>query len=105
MVNPLINNQLSTGIGSSLGMANTQGHFSGGVISNSAAQQHAYNHAMAAQLSPFSRTASRLHVQVDVVTNGYLLTVDDTRMIAKDLEELQQHFIAQVASMMLDKDK
>jgi hypothetical protein len=50
--------------------------------------------------------APRVRIEVDRVTNGYVLAVGSERLIAKDLEELQQHFIAQVVSkLVLDKDK
>ena len=50
--------------------------------------------------------APRVHIEVDRVTNGYVLAVGSVRLIAKDLEELQQHFVAQVVSkLVLDKDK
>ena len=61
-----------------------------------------YNAAIAG--SPF-RHAPRLHLEVDVVTNGFVLAVGHERLIAKDIEELQQHFVAQVASLLLEKDK
>ena len=54
--------------------------------------------------APF-RTAPRLHLEVDAVTNGFVLAVGNERLIAKDLEELQQHFVAQVANMLLEKVK
>ena len=50
--------------------------------------------------------APRVRIEVDRVTNGYVLAVGSERLIAKDLEELQQHFVAQVVSkLVLDKDK
>ena len=54
--------------------------------------------------APF-RTAPRLHIEVDAVTNGFVLAVGNERLIAKDLEELQQHFVAQVANMLLERSK
>lgn len=54
--------------------------------------------------SPF-RAAGRLHLEVDVVSNGFVLAVGSERLIAKDIEELQQHFVAQVANMLLEKSK
>ena len=51
------------------------------------------------------KPAPRLHVEVDVVTNGFVLAVGNERMIATSLEELSQQFIAQVANLLLDKDK
>lgn len=51
--------------------------------------------------TPF-RKAPRLHIQVDKVTNGFVLAVGDERLIAKDLEELQALFVSQVASMLLE---
>lgn len=50
--------------------------------------------------------APRVRIEVDRVTNGYVLAVGSERLIAKDLEELQQHFIAQVVSkLVLEGDK
>lgn len=48
------------------------------------------------------RSAPRLRVEVDKVTNGFVLAVGAERMIAKDLEELQGLFISQVAAMLLE---
>jgi hypothetical protein len=50
--------------------------------------------------------APRVLIEIDRVTNGYVLAVGDERMIAKDLEELQQHVLAQVVSrLVLDEAK
>ena len=72
------------------------------------AQQQAYNQAITAGSGVYRDkwTAPRVHIEIDLVTNGYVLAVGNERMIAKDLEELQQHFIAQVVSkLVLDEDK
>lgn len=71
-------------------------------------QQHAYNSAVISGSGIYRSVASnpRVFVEVERVTNGYVLTVGDERMIAKDLEELQQHFTAQVVSkLVLDEAK
>lgn len=78
---------------------------SGQIIST---QQHAYNQAVTAGSGVYRDRwiSPRVHIEVDRVTNGYVIAVNDERLIAKDLEELQQHFIAQVVSkLVLDKDK
>lgn len=50
--------------------------------------------------------APRVLIEIDRVTNGYVLAVGDERMIAQDLEELQQHVLAQVVSrLVLDEAK
>lgn len=105
MVNQLANAAGQTGISAGLGQANAaQGMISGAYST----PQNTYNQALAGQArmrrEGFTK-APRLFVEVDVVTNGFVLAVGNERMIAKDLEELQQHFTAQVASLLLDKDK
>jgi hypothetical protein len=48
----------------------------------------------------------RVSIEIDRVTNGYVMAVGGERMIAKDLEELQAQFIAQVVSkLVLEEDK
>jgi hypothetical protein len=48
----------------------------------------------------------RVSIEIDRVTNGYVLAVGSERMIAKDLDELQAQFIAQVVSkLVLDEGK
>lgn len=47
--------------------------------------------------------STRLQLQVECVSNGFLMAVGSERLIAKDIEELQQHFTAQVANMLLEK--
>jgi hypothetical protein len=75
-----------------------------------ALQQMQYNNAGMSANPPvvmregFTK-APRLYVEVDVVTNGFVLAVGSERLIAKNIEELQQHFVAQVASLLLEKDK
>ena len=50
--------------------------------------------------------APRVRIEVDRVTNGYVIAVGSERLIARDLEELQQHFTAQVVSkLVLEGDK
>ena len=109
MFNQMANAAGQIGISAGLGQANA----AQGSILNTNASQHAYNNALMQQAQmmanpPILREkhlAPRLYFEVDVVTNGFVLAVGAERMIAKDLEELQQHFTAQVASMLLEKDK
>lgn len=71
-----------------------------------AQQQMAYNNALMAANPPVmlreEARARRLYVSVEAVANGFVLAVGSERLIAKDIEELQQHFVAQVASQMLE---
>ena len=86
----------------------------GGILGGNAGlspQQLQYNNAVMSANPPvmvrerYFTKARRLHVEVDVVTNGFVLDVGNERLIAKDIEELQQHFVAQVASLLLEKEK
>jgi hypothetical protein len=43
----------------------------------------------------------RVSIEIDRVTNGYVMAVGSERMIAKDLDELQAQFIAQVVSKLV----
>lgn len=89
-----------------LGGAIGSGLLSQGTLTT--AQAQAYNQAVVAGSGVYRDkwTAPRVHIEVDLVTNGYVMAVGNERLIAKDLEELQQHFIAQVVSkLVLDKDK
>lgn len=68
----------------------------------------AYNQAVTSGSSIYRDDwmAPRVRIEVDKVSNGYVMAVGSERMIAKDLEELQQHFIAQVVSkLVLDEGK
>ena len=76
----------------------SQGTISNAMISNNAAQQQAYNAAMSRGTFTMS---PRVSIEVDRVTNGYVMAVGSERMIAKDLEELQAQFIAQVVSKLV----
>lgn len=72
-----------------------------------AQQQMAYNSALMAANPPVmlreeARARRRLHVSVEVVANGFVLEAGAERLIAKTIEELQQHFVAQVAGQMLE---
>jgi hypothetical protein len=85
-----------------IGIGNT-----GQIIS---AQQHAYNQALQSSgtltTGDSFRLSPRIRLEVDRVSNGYVIAVGSERMIAKDLEELQQHFTAQVVSkLVLDEGK
>ena len=93
-------------IGSSMG----SGVLAQGVVSNTltTAQQTAYNQAVVSGSAIYRDDwmAPRVRIEVDKVSNGYVIAVGSERLIAKDLEELQQHFVAQVVSkLVLDKDK
>lgn len=44
-------------------------------------------------------------VEVDCVGNGFVFRTHAVTLIAKDLEELQQHFTAQVAEALLNASK
>ena len=70
--------------------------------------KQAYNNAITAGSGIYRDKwlSPRVHIEVDRVSNGYLMAVGSERLIAKDLEELQQHFIAQVVSkLVLDETK
>lgn len=89
-------------VGSSLGT---------GLLAQSAItsiQQQAYNNAVVSGSAIYRDDwmAPRVRIEVDRVSNGYVLAVGSERLIAKDLEELQQHFIAQIVSkLVLDESK
>lgn len=89
-------------LGSSLGSGLlTQGN----IVST---QQNAYNQAITSGSAIYRDKwiSPRVHIEIDLVSNGYVMAVGNERLIAKDLEELQQHFIAQVVSkLVLEKDK
>jgi hypothetical protein len=89
-------------IGSSMG----SGLLGQATIANSnliSTQQAAYNQAIAR--GSFSMSP-RVSIEIDRVTNGYVMAVGSERMIAKDLEELQAQFIAQVVGkLVLDEVK
>ena len=89
-------------IGSSLG----SGLLGQATIANSnliSTQQTAYNQAITR--GSFSMSP-RVSIEVDRVTNGYVMAVGSERMIAKDLDELQAQFIAQVVGkLVLDEAK
>ena len=76
-----------------------------------ALQQMQYNNAVMSANPPvmvregYFTKAPRLYVEVDVVTNGFVLAVGSERLIAKDIEELQQHFVSQVANLLLERSK
>ena len=93
-------------IGSSMG----SGLLTQGSLTSPQAQ--AYNQAVLAGSGMYRdkwsapRVHIRVHIEVDKVSNGYVIAVGNERMIAKDLEDLQQHFIAQVVSkLVLDEAK
>ena len=94
-------------IGSSMG----SGLLAQGTISNTltTSQQTAYNQAILANSSISNARfsfAPRVSIEIDRVTNGYVMAVGSERMIAKDLDELQAQFIAQVVSkLVLDEGK
>lgn len=89
-------------IGSSIG----NGSIAQGSLTS--AQAHAYNNAVVSGSATYRDKwiAPRVHIEIDLVTNGYVMAVGNERLIAKDLEELQQHFIAQIVSkLVLDESK
>lgn len=91
-------------IGSSMG----SGLLAQGAISNTLTTAQAYNNAVISGSAIYRDDwiAPRVRIEVDKVSNGYVIAVGNERLIAKDLEELQQHFVAQVVSkLVLDKDK
>jgi hypothetical protein len=70
------------------------------------AQAQAYNQAIMSNQAIHRWSAPRVSIEIDRVTNGYVMAVGSERMIAKDLEELQAQFIAQVVSrLVLDEVK
>jgi len=89
-------------IGSSMG----SGLLGQATIANSnliSTQQTAYNQAITR--GSFSMSP-RVSIEVDRVTNGYVMAVGSERMIAKDLDELQAQFVAQVVGkLVLDEGK
>lgn len=91
---------LAGGLGSigssSIGMTATQAQ----MAMSQADMMRQYNAAMSG--TPF-RHSPRLHSEVEVVGNGFVLTIGGERLIAKDIEELQQHFVSQVANLLLEK--
>ena len=107
MVNHPLQNAAQGAIGSSMG----SGLLAQGTISNTlaTAQAQAYNQAVLSGSSISNARFSmynRVSIEIDRVTNGYVLAVGNERMIAKDLEELQAQFIAQVVSkLVLDEAK
>ena len=94
-------------IGSSMGSGLlAQGAITSNTLATS--QLQAYNQAITAGSGIYRDDwiAPRVRIEVDRVTNGYVMAVGSERMIAKDLEELQAQFIAQVVSkLVLEKDK
>jgi hypothetical protein len=91
-------------IGSSMG----SGLLAQGTISNTLAtsQLQAYNQAVMSNQAIHRWSAPRVSIEIDRVTNGYVMAVGSERMIAKDLDELQAQFIAQVVSkLVLDEAK
>ena len=83
---------------------------SGGLSQNilATSQLQAYNQAVIAGSGIYRDDwiAPRVRIEIDRVTNGYVLAVGSERMIAKDLEELQAQFIAQVVGkLVLDAAK
>jgi hypothetical protein len=95
-------------VGSSMG----SGLLAQGAIANNTlatSQLQAYNQAVLSNSSISNARFSMYHrvsIEVDRVTNGYVLAVGSERMIAKDLDELQAQFIAQVVSkLVLDEGK
>ena len=89
------------------GIFGAMGAQNAGLTVSQAQQQMAYNSALMAANPPVmlreeARARRRLYVSVEVVANGFVLEAGADRLIAKDIEELQQHFVAQVAGQMLE---
>jgi hypothetical protein len=71
-------------------------------------QLQAYNNAVISGTGIYRDDwiAPRVRIEIERVTNGYVMAVGSERMIAKDLEELQAQFIAQVVNkLVLDEAK
>lgn len=49
-----------------------------------------------------NRNYARMHFEVDKVTNGFTLKCGPDLLIAKDIEELRDLFVSQVASRLLE---
>ena len=101
-IHPLQNALAGGVLGGNAGMSSQQAQL--------AMQQMQYNNAIMSANPPIMMRegftkAPRLYVEVDVVTNGFVLAVGGERLIAKDIEELQQHFVAQVANLLLERSK
>lgn len=89
-----------------LGGAINSGLLTQGTLAST--QQQAYNQAVTSGSSIYRDDwiVPRVRIEVDKVSNGYVMAVGSERLIARDLEELQQHFVSQVVSkLVLDKDK
>jgi hypothetical protein len=103
------NGQIHPAMNAAQGMLNANGIASigQGLLSNNTlatSQLQAYNQAVLANSSISNARFSMYHrvsIEVDRVTNGYVLAVGSERMIAKDLDELQAQFIAQVVSKLV----
>lgn len=48
------------------------------------------------------RAVPRAFIEVDKVSNGFVFKCGNDLLIAKDIEELQQQFVAAIASMLLE---
>jgi hypothetical protein len=109
MTNHPLQNAAQGAIGSSMG----SGVLGQATMANSntlaTSQLQAYNQAILSGSSISNARFSmyqRVSIEIDRVTNGYVMAVGSERMIAKDLEELQAQFIAQVVSkLVLDEGK
>ena len=89
--------------GASHGLANAaQGSLL--IASNGISSQHLQAAVQAGQVQ-VERSITRLYIEVDIVDNGYMLNTRRQRLIAKDLDELQQLFVAQVAELQLERSK
>jgi len=109
MTNHPLQNAAQGAIGSTMG----SGLFGQATTANSnnnlTSIAQAYNQAILSGSSTSNARFSmyqRVSIEIDRVTNGYVMAVGSERMIAKDLEELQAQFIAQVVSkLVLDEGK
>lgn len=87
--------------------------FGGGQGMNQTAQDAAYNAAVQrAQLvqqahirvleEDAKRSRTFFNIQVEVVGNGYMVDFGNARLIAKNLEEVAQHVISNIAAAQLE---
>lgn len=98
-----LQNSLAGGIlGGNAGLSSQQAQL--------AMQQMQYNNAVLSANPPMMlreevHARRRLYVCVEAVANGFVMEAGADRLIAKDIEELQQHFVAQIANLLLERSK
>ena len=74
------------------------------ILSNNT-QVHTQANTISAAGTYTWRGRRTIAIEVDCAGNGFVLRTTDEVLIAKDLEELQQHFTAQIADAMLKWSK